>query len=68
LYYGSYYPWYQPYRSSHDEMMMPGMANKDQMMEMMKQHMMVTNDIRQKVDMIDQRLRRIEEMMKGSQK
>jgi hypothetical protein len=45
-------------------MMMPGMEKKDQMMEMMKQHMMVTQEIKQKVDMIDQRLRRMEEMMK----
>jgi hypothetical protein len=26
-------------------MMMPGMENKDQMMEMMRQHMMVTNEM-----------------------
>jgi hypothetical protein len=65
LNYGSYYyPVYPSYRSSHDDMMMPGMEKKDQMMEMMKQHMMVTNEIKQKVDMIDQRLRRMEEMMK----
>jgi hypothetical protein len=67
LYYGSYYPVYPANRSSQDDMMMPGMENKDQMMEMMRQHMMVTNEIKQTVNRIEQRLIRMEKIMMGQQ-
>lgn len=73
LYYHSPYGWPSVYPTEYDprvraehapsnDMMSNG--NMDSMMDMMQEHMRVTNEIKQKVDKIDERLRRIEEMMK----
>lgn len=69
-----YYPyvWPSAYPSGYDPRvraehappndMMPN-GNMASMMDMMREHMRVTNEIKQKVDKIDERLRRMEKMM-----
>lgn len=44
------------------EMMMP--EDMRRMMDLMRQHMITTNEIKQTVDIINERCRRLEEQMK----
>ncbi|WP_162939257.1 hypothetical protein [Paenibacillus lautus] len=67
------YTWYYPPFRSVPPMRQEMMAAENMMMSepmkeminMMKQHMMTTNEIKRTVDSIEERCRRMEEMMKG---
>ncbi|MFB4165323.1 hypothetical protein ACE1TI_16315 [Alteribacillus sp. JSM 102045] len=59
-------PIYEPkmrMENTPSQNMMPE-NNMDSMMDMMQRHMQVTNEIKRKVDQIDERLRRMEEKMR----
>jgi len=60
------YPYYYPRRS---EMNMPemDMEQMEQMQQMMMEHIETTKQIQQKVDMIEEQLRRMEKHMKMQQ-
>lgn len=61
------YPYHFPYYDmGRSEMNMPemGMEQMQQMQQMMMEHMETTRQIKQKVDMIEEQLQRIEEHMK----
>lgn len=63
------YPYHYPYYTGRAEMNMPmmDMDKMEQMRQMMMEHIVVTKQIKQKVDMIDGRLKKMEQMMmKGS--
>ncbi len=67
MYYTSISPWYYPSSpfitpSMRQEMMMPE-DKMQQMMDIMRQHMMTTNEIKRVVDIINERCRRMEEQM-----
>lgn len=70
--YDSRYSWYHPYPSTQPQFINHRQENQGQMMmpdqpmdmmEMMKKHMMVTNEIKETVDRIEQRLKRMEAKM-----
>ncbi|WP_067728718.1 hypothetical protein [Oceanobacillus damuensis] len=54
------YPYCYPIYSGRSEANMP-MMGMDEMKQMTMEHMKMTQQIKQKVDMIDERLRKIEE-------
>ncbi|MFS0752795.1 hypothetical protein [Oceanobacillus sp. 1P07AA] len=56
------YPYYYPNYTGRTEASMP-MMGMDEMRQMMMEHMKMTQQIKQKVDMIDERLRKMEEKM-----
>ena len=56
------YPYYYPNYAGRTEASMP-MMGMDEMKKMMMEHMKMTQEIKQKVDMIDERLRKMEEKM-----
>jgi hypothetical protein len=59
------HPYYNPYYTGRTEMNMPMMEmdKMEQMKQMMMEHMKTTRQIKQKVDMIDERLKRMESKM-----
>ncbi|WCK52971.1 hypothetical protein PP175_16280 [Aneurinibacillus sp. Ricciae_BoGa-3] len=61
MYYSQPNPWYSPYQPGRQETMMPG--DMQQMREMMKEHMRMTDEIRRVVHEINDRCRRMEERM-----
>lgn len=66
----SQYPYPCPYYTGRTEMNMPmmGMNEMEQMKQMMMEHMEMTRQIKQKVDMIEEQLRRMEGHMKMMKK
>ncbi|WP_088051930.1 hypothetical protein [Virgibacillus dakarensis] len=56
------YPYYYPNYTGRAETGM-SMMEMDEMKQMMMEHMRMTQQIKQKVDMIDERLRKMEEKM-----
>jgi hypothetical protein len=68
----SHYSWYHPYPSTQPKLINHRQGNQGQMMmpdqpmdmmEAMRNHMMVTNEIKETVDRIEQRIKRIEGKM-----
>ncbi|MBN2981772.1 hypothetical protein [Cohnella algarum] len=59
-----YYP-SLPLYTTRQEMMPGDMSPQSEMMAMMRQHMMMTTEIKRVVDIINERCMRMEEMMKG---
>ena len=55
------YPYYYPNYTGRTEAM--PMTEMDEMKQMMMEHIKMTHQIKQKVDMIDERLRIMEEKM-----
>ncbi|MDC3426172.1 hypothetical protein NC797_16875 [Aquibacillus sp. 3ASR75-11] len=55
------YPYYYPNHTGRTEAM--SMTGMDEMKQMMMEHIKMTQQIKQKVDMIDERLRIMEEKM-----
>lgn len=51
------------YRSQSQSSSRASNQDNQNMMEMMKQHLMLTEEIKQKVDMIDERLKRLEQKL-----
>ncbi|MFD1363223.1 hypothetical protein [Lentibacillus salinarum] len=67
MYYTQPYPaYYYPYQSNRGETMMSNNNMQQmQMMEMMKEHMRMTEEIKQMVYEINERFKRMESNMKG---
>ncbi|MEK4253779.1 hypothetical protein [Ureibacillus sp. FSL K6-2830] len=61
MYYIQPSPWYYPYQSNRQEMLMPG--DTKQMMDMMREHIRMTDEIRRMVYEINERCKRMEGKM-----
>ncbi|GLO65078.1 hypothetical protein [Oceanobacillus kimchii] len=66
MYYTQPYPaYYYPYQSNREEMMSNNNMQQMQMMEMMKEHMRMTEEIRQMVYEINERSKQMESNIMG---